>query len=464
LDALNEAFVARFMALRFSTDVTPYQGIHGVPTATCVSFSAQGAETRRRFWRLEPGIIRYRDKRQYEEHLRALWMEAIGARLRAEGTVWAELSGGLDSSSVVCMADALIKAGRVAATGIQPLSHVTLHSPEGDERPFIAEVEAKVGIQSCVLGVEEHEETWEHEWDWVTPFVSYGVALAARRYVRERGGRLILSGRAGDTVMGCAPDNSVAVFDDLTEGHLVRTLVKMRQWSRACRKPFVEIARELARQAAHAWPPALRPSALNDAQRAGAMLLTQTLQTLLCDVPAGEANRLSGRWSQRGLIESVWGYSLEGRLSPRSELRGITYTYPFAHRPLIDFVLAIPGEELSAPGEMRSLMRRAFDGLVPARVLRRTSKGYYPPAAMRAARKVAATMRPVERLEVVRRGWIDSERLDTAVSTLIDGNGSTGAEVRKVMCLEQWLSSRYRRGPAETPQRKEVISHAVLEA
>lgn len=464
LDALDEAFVARFMALRFSTDVTPYQGIHGVPTATCVSFSSEGAETRQRFWHPQPGLIHYRDKRHYEEHLRTLWMDAVGSRLRAEGTVWAELSGGLDSSSVVCMADALIKSGCVAATAIQPFSHVTLQSPEGDERSFIADVEARIGVPSQILGVEEHEDAWDNESDWVTPFVSYGVAFASRRHVREQGGRLILSGRAGDTVMGCAPDNSAAVFDDLTEGRLVRALVKMRQWSRVCRKPFVEVAWELARQAAYAWSPTLRPSALHDAQQAGATLLARRLQLLLQDAPLREAIHLSGRWSQRALVESLWGYSLEGRLSPRSELHGITYTYPFAHRPLVEFMPAIPGEELSAPGEMRSLMRRAFEGLVPARVLRRTSKGYYPPAAMRAARSVAAAMRPVERLEVVRRGWVDSERLDAAVRTLMDGSSRTGTEVRKVMCLEQWLSSRYRRGPAETPQRKEVITHAVLKA
>ena len=35
-DALDERFVARFMALRHSTDVTPYEGIRAVPTASCL--------------------------------------------------------------------------------------------------------------------------------------------------------------------------------------------------------------------------------------------------------------------------------------------------------------------------------------------------------------------------------------------------------------------------------------------
>src|SRR5439155_13185056 len=129
VDALSEAFVARFMAVRFRSEITPYEDVHGVPAATCLSFGADGVHMRRRFWNLNPGVVRYRDKRQYEEHLRALWRDAVAARLRTGGTVWAELSGGLDSSSVVCMADWSIKNRRAAAQAVQPLSYVTTESP-----------------------------------------------------------------------------------------------------------------------------------------------------------------------------------------------------------------------------------------------------------------------------------------------------------------------------------------------
>src|SRR5439155_6975241 len=98
-DALSEAFVAAFMTLRLSSEVTPYEGVRTVPAACCVSFSATGTETRQRFWQLDPGLVRFRDRRRYEDELRALWSEAVGTRLRANGTVWADLSGGLDSSS-----------------------------------------------------------------------------------------------------------------------------------------------------------------------------------------------------------------------------------------------------------------------------------------------------------------------------------------------------------------------------
>ncbi|MPZ17585.1 MAG: hypothetical protein GEV06_06710 [Luteitalea sp.] len=463
-DALDEAFVARFMALQFSTDVTPYQGIRGVPTATCVSFSPEGAETRQRFWHLQPGLTRYRDKGQYEEHLRALWIEAVGSRLRAEGTVWAELSGGLDSSSVVCIADALIKAGRVTASAIQPLSHVTLKSPEGDERRFIAEVEARVGVPSEVIGVEDHQDLVDSEWDWVSPFAARGVGLAMVRHVTRRGGRAILSGRVGDTVMGCLPDNSLAVLDDFEQGSVITALAKMRRWCRATQKPFVEIAWGLAVAYWHAGLTKTTQGHLNESQQAGLDLVTPRFQLLVRgDTSVASAfSRVTP--SKCRLASSVLAYSLTGRLNIPILPPGVIHTYPFVHRPLVEYILAIPGEELSAPGETRSLMRRAFEGLVPERILRRTSKGHYAPAATRAARPLAASMLPVERLEVVRRGWIDPQKLEAMIHMLVHGGGRTGVDVRRVLRLEQWLTSRDRRGPAAMPKRKEVITNAIRSA
>ncbi len=445
---LNDAFAASFMTLHLAPETTPYTGIRAVPAATCISFSDEGVERHERFWQLEAGEIRYRDKRAYEEHLRHLWREAVAARLRTCGTVWAELSGGLDSSSVVCMADWLIAHGRAPARAIRTVSHATLHSAEGDERRFIAEVERQIGSASEIVGVEEHQEDADPEWAWVTPYGLQGVGLACVRRVRQDGGRVVLSGRMGDAVMGCQPDNSVAVFDDFTAGRVLTALSRMRAWSRATRKPFVEIAWRLARPGTDAPP------------GTGVELLTPRLRALVGE-PSLDRRARCPR-SKRRLARMVLGYSLGARFDVPGLPPGIVYTYPYAHRPLVEFMLAIPGEELSAPGGTRSLMRRAFAGFVPARVLGRVSKGYYPPAAFRAARQRVASLSTVEDLEVVRRGWIDPVRLREAIRTLTDGGGATGGDIYCLLQLEKWL--RARRDRLANLQGEEVNSNAVLNA
>jgi asparagine synthase (glutamine-hydrolysing) len=461
LDDLDDRFAAALLALTWSTDVTPYREIRAVPTATCVTLSADGIETRRRFWRAEPGLLRYRDRRQYADHLRAVWREAVAARLRVDGAVWAELSGGLDSSSVVCMADALIKRRSVPATAIRPLSHVTLETPDGDERPFIREIEARIGAQTSVIAVETHQDFRVDEWERASPLAARGVPAAALQHVRSRGGLVLLSGRMGDLVMGCAPDNSVAVIDDFADGRIGTALSKMRSWSRACRKPFVEIAWRLLHEASLAGRGDLRRP-LNKTQRSGFDLLTPRLQSLAAGLAARDMPSLRTRWSKRRFAASILGYAIEARLESPWHLHDLVYAHPFAHRPLVELMLAIPAEELSAPGETRSLMRRAFADLVPPRVLRRTSKGHYSPAVLRAVRAALGALPAVDRLEVVQRGWIDAARLAAAIRSVASGPGHAGAAVDRVLRLEQWLTVRHRRAPAAIPQRKEVTINGVL--
>ncbi|HWF86818.1 MAG TPA: asparagine synthase-related protein [Vicinamibacterales bacterium] len=463
-DAISEEFVARFVALRFSSDVTPYQGIRAVPTASCVIFASSPTETRRRFWQFDPGTVRFRDKREYEERLRELWTDAVGTRLRTDRVVWAEVSGAFDSSSVVCMADRLMQAARVPARQMQLISHATLRSPDGDERRFIAEIESQTGRCSDIIGVEDHGECIDADWNWVTPFASRGVGLATVQRVRERGGRLILSGRAGDAVMGGQPDNSQAVFDDLDEGRVLAAMAGVRAWSRACRQPFVEIAWNL-------WRGAVQPrhgvdtSRQDESRLTGLTLLAPRVRSMLDDDAAELAGVIAEiRPAKREMVRMLLGYARLARFDVPNPPPGVIYTYPFTHRPLVDFMLAIPGAEVSAPGNMRSLMRRAFAGFMPSRILRRTSKGYYPPSAMRAVRQLAASMSPVDSLEVVRRGWVNAQRLDVAIRGVMGGAGERGVELRPILQLEQWIASRDRRGPAVIPQRKEVNSYGVLNA
>jgi asparagine synthase (glutamine-hydrolysing) len=463
-EAISEAFVAAFIARRTTVDVTPYDGIRAVPAATCLSFSTNGIEQRRRFWDLAPAVVRYRDHRQYEDHLRSVWADAIGARLSTARTVWAELSGGLDSSSVVCMADALLRSGRAPAAGIRPVSHATLQSPEGDERRFIAEVEARIGVQSVIVGVEQHQACRDSEREWISPYALGGVGLACVEQIRAAGGRVVLSGRAGDAVMGAQVDNSVAVFDDLADSSVLEALAGVRSWSRACRIPFVEAAWHLLREVGEASRLAAARSARHERVDGGLNLLTPSLRASLPDRPVTTPFPKEIRLAKRRLAHLVMDYADGARLQMPSHPPDFLITYPFTHRPLVELVLAIPGHELSAPGAPRNLMRRAFADFVPARILRRVSKGYYPPAMLRAIRPTIAAMLPVDTFEVVRRGWVDAARLDQAIRGLVDGTNATALEVRPILRLEEWIRSRQRRAPVAIPQRKEVRHHEVRNA
>jgi hypothetical protein len=68
---------------------------------------------------------------------------------------------------------------------------------------------------------------------------------------------------------------------------------------------------------------------------------------------------------------------LSRRLQSPAALRDISYTHPFVHRPLVEFMFRIPSDIVYRPGEPRRLMRRALAGILPDLVLRRRSKASY---------------------------------------------------------------------------------------
>lgn len=458
VDDLDAAFVARFMSLQFSSDVTPYRCVRGVPTGTSITFAQRDGEQRHRFWRLEPGSVRYRRKSDYEEHLRTAWADAVCSRLRTQGRVWAELSGGLDSSAVVCMADVLIKSGRASATRVQPVSYFTVDSSEGDERRFVAAVEAHTGIAAEILAVEAHALETDDEWAWVSPLAPSGVKAHAMRRAWRSGSRVVLSGRMGDVTMGCLPDNSTAVFDDLAEWRVATALANMRRWSLAERKPFVEILAGLIGEVAR---PAAVMTMVDSTRQMTSRVVAASVRSVdaherVCDVNVKALSR-----AQREQARLTLFYARQARLESWAERGSVAFAHPFAHRPLVDYMMSIPAEELSAPGVTRSLMRRAFAGLLPERVLRRMSKGYYPPAAVREARRRISALPPVDCMESVQRGWIDAPALRAAVARLQTGQIDSSSDVHLVLRLEHWLASRHRRGPAVIPTGKEVTTNDV---
>lgn len=166
---IDRHYLVGFLAAARSATVTPYVGVVAVPTAHAVTVDATGSVRTKRFWRLGSPNVRYRDKRDYDVHLRNLFVSAVGKRLRASGPVWAQLSGGLDSSSIVCAADVLVKQGLAEAPDLRTLSFITDGSPETDERRFVACVDEQRGRSSEMIQLDDSFDHVECDRNWVTP-------------------------------------------------------------------------------------------------------------------------------------------------------------------------------------------------------------------------------------------------------------------------------------------------------
>ena len=208
IDALDEAYVAGLLTCGGYPGRTPYAGVFSVPAGHAVCLSAGGTYTRA-LWEPPVGAARrYADERQYDDEFRTLFRDAVATRLRTPGSAIAELSGGLDSSSVVCQAQRLITTGAVTTQRLATVSYVNADSAD---LPFVRAVEAHCGLDGVHLSTHEHPLLSTTPGPAPTPeaWMPLHVAVAAR--AQRIGARVFLTGLNGDLANGNSFDDSLQV-------------------------------------------------------------------------------------------------------------------------------------------------------------------------------------------------------------------------------------------------------------
>src|SRR5258708_7073508 len=101
---LNDEYIASYLAMRPEHSLTPYCEIRSVPPGGFVRVSSLEAVSRA-YWIFDPQrVTRFKNDREYEDQFRFLLRQAVRRRLRSNSPILAELSGGFDSSSIVCLA------------------------------------------------------------------------------------------------------------------------------------------------------------------------------------------------------------------------------------------------------------------------------------------------------------------------------------------------------------------------
>jgi asparagine synthase (glutamine-hydrolysing) len=137
----------------------------------------------------------------------------------------------------------------------------------------------------------------------------------------------------------------------------------------------------------------------------------------------------------RGLIPSfAWGYSVEeGHVEP---------SYPFLHRPLVEFCLALPIRQLLRPGQTRSLLRRALRGLLPDEIAVRKSKRGPDEAILRAVAREWPRLRTLfTDARVYARGYIDRAAFEKTLTEARGGVNPNMQGLLRTIALELWLRS-----------------------
>jgi asparagine synthase (glutamine-hydrolysing) len=447
---LCEEYIAGWFSSFPEARLTPYVGIHSVPPSSSVLIRA-GKHNVSKFWDFDPSKrICYSTDAKYEEHFRAVFTDAVRRRLRSDSPILAELSGGMDSSSVVCMADAIIAGGSAESPRLDTLSYYDDSEPNWNERPYFTKVEEKRGRTGCHIDVGKRESfKFESDSDQFVATPGSGGSRsseASRQFaacLSSQRNRVVLSGIGGDEVTGGVPTPMPELEDLLARAKFRALAHQLKVWALNKRKPWFHLLFDAVRGF---FPPALvgvpkhkRPAPwLNRdfvKRNRAASQAYQTRLKVFAPLPSFQENvsTLQVLRRQLGCIAIA--------AEPPYEKR-----YPFLDRNFLEFMYAVPREQVVRPGQRRSLMRRALIDIVPAELLDRKRKAFVARSPMATNSVDWSSFAEMHgRMVSVSLGIIDSKSFAEALQRPRRGQEVRVVILMRTIAAELWLNCLGRR-------------------
>ncbi|MEO1429120.1 MAG: lasso peptide isopeptide bond-forming cyclase [Cyanobacteria bacterium J06633_8] len=401
---VNETRIAEYLLIIFEDKTTTfYQDIFRMPPGHCMTVSKEDIKIRC-YWELNPHKeIKLGSDEEYAAAFREIFTEAVRCRLRSAFPIGSTLSGGLDSSSVACVARNLLDKNQPLHT----FSVIFDETPECDERPFINAVLAQGNFTPHYLNGDKFtplEDINSMIWHQDEPFyfansyLYWNTCPAAK----NKGIRILLDGFDGDTSVS----HGLGYFDEL-----------------ANKGRWLELVKELKSRAKYTdtslWnllSPYLWGYALKQSHRKFIYKVRRKLAKLNKFRKAkSNTQDITYKIIKDEFIERIaWNEHLqrleEKRSKPQPSERDSHYRYlnwgliPFflevidksaaaasieANHPLFDkrlveFCLSLPPEQKIYRGWTRMILRRGMENILPKKVQWRTDKNNFEPTVIHA--------------------------------------------------------------------------------
>jgi asparagine synthase (glutamine-hydrolysing) len=440
---LSEEYVAGWLDGFPAAELTPYCEIRAVPPGTSVEFTRNALRIRQ-YWRFRPQqMAQCATDAEYEEGFRHFFRQAVRRRLRSCGPVVSELSGGMDSSSIVCVADQILESDADLTPRLDTLSYLNDSEPDWNERPFVKVVEDARGRAGLHVNVDNRLDfipTRDRAFFPSTPASGILPSLPQQQvseYLTAANIRVVLSGLGGDETTGGLPDGSAELADLFVEARLATFLRRAVAWCLPTRRPLIQI---VASVLTDFLPLGLiRPSLL----RKQVPWITQELEHIAIMNPAYARLRLKISGLRPSIQENL--YTLEDlrrqvasaphAVAPPRERR-----YPFFDRDFLEFLYNVPRAQIVRPGRRRSLMRRALLGIVPEALLERKRKAVVARAGLKSlSAQAEAVTAWTKNMVCSELGAIDIDCFHRVLVAACSGDNSHLWRLSRTFALESWL-------------------------
>lgn len=443
----NEAMIAEFLSGMIVTNSeTLYEGISRLEPAHTLIVRAGRIETRR-YWTFNPGgRIGYTNDDDYARHFLELFDKAVRCRLRSHRPIGLELSGGLDSSSVVSILQAACRQYPHDPEFFQTFSLIFPGLP-CDERTYIDDVVAQGSFRShhvtpktpslgdFVQDVLRYQDFPDH------PNGVMNVPL--RRSAQQQGCRVLLTGSGGDEWLTGSFFHYADLLRRLKFRSLLRHLRADHPWH--CEQlsydlfslPLVQFGLlPLIPQSCRTLGKRLlgrtsRPDWMSPAMWRRTQMQERLRRASYIPSDCSYAQQDLFRSTMHGL--GIHGIEMDERASSSF---GLENRHPFNDRRLIEFALALP-EEQRWRNRPKFILRQALGEMLPASVRERVDKADF--SCVFAHALIAEPMMAIFRsLSVSSMGWVDGSKVWADYQIMANGY-SRGNEDYRFYVASLWM-------------------------
>ncbi|MFK4184358.1 asparagine synthase-related protein [Streptomyces sparsogenes] len=396
--------------------------------------------------------------------LRRAFTTAVARRAEAYERISADLSGGIDSSSITCI-----------AARTRPLLAVTYtdaQMAEDDDARYARRVAAEVhGITHRVIdaraaGVAHFDALADIDALPTTDIPSLTLGLLAIKDAQlgpaaAIGSQAHLTGRGGDNVLGAPHSHLVDAF---LAGRRIPALRGAAVYARAQRIAPWRVWRQLAATAAAPYPRALdrlvarlsSPASLAagapgvgnlawcSVTEAAGWLTAQGRRTVagLVDARARVADPSITPAVLHDRLALEWMASSHAMFDAIARQRwNLAVHAPFLDSAVTEACMSIPAHQRVRPGVYKPLAQAAFTGLVPGFVLHRPTKTAFTTSLYTGLAANAPTLgRIIDRSLLAQAGLIDAHRTAASLHAALTGAPAPLAALHTLLVTELWLA------------------------
>jgi asparagine synthase (glutamine-hydrolysing) len=430
-----------------STEQTFFRGITRLPPAHNLLIPLDGAidPCPTRYWSY-PGQNGPAQRGEAAERLRALLEDAVRIHARSDVPVGTCLSGGLDSSTLVCLAEELRAAGEIprythSAFGYLPQEealserrHMETVARERGARMFFVDTDTERFVEKLLEIVRQQDE----------PFGSTSIAAQWLVFeaARREGMKVMLDGQGADEILGGYHGYFPVIASNLLRNRRLLSYARFHREHKALLghgplpirgavwSALPERARlGVSRRATVPLPPGARLMSAPMRERVRSEYRPNPPSTLH-DLLQGQTESVSLPSLLRYEDRNSMAHSLEARV-------------PILDHRVVEFAFQLP-DELKVKGvETKYLLREAMKGVIPEEVRARKDKVGFR-AEPRATWILAERHR--ESLLANRTGyeerWLDSEALASAIDGS-DRSTETEFMVWRAINAKLWLRQHW---------------------